>query len=259
MNNAQFLEFVKSASPNTVIFGDWHGDLLYALESLERVYEKYPEVEILYHVGDFGVWPGGDMYLDAVSHSLEAAGKTMIVTGGNHEEWPRWNLWTRDNQSVYNYNESGLIFLPKVFAWEHAGKEFLSVGGASSIDRAWRTKGKSWWPEEEILADAVERIADMDIPYVDVLITHESSDDPVDPIKTRLADPIVQANWPVYDVQVSETQRELVSAVIKFVEPAMHVHGHWHIPYIRKGDELLTVSLGDNRTSYAENSFYHEW
>lgn len=28
------------------------------------------------------------------------------------------------------------------------GCETLSLGGASSVDRAWRTEGRDWWPEE---------------------------------------------------------------------------------------------------------------
>jgi len=258
MKHEAFISLLEhQTSPEAIFFGDWHGDLTYALNSLERVYQKFPHVDVYYHVGDFGVWPRGEWYLDEISSSLSAAGKTMIVTGGNHEWWDKWDEWCEDG-TPYGYEGTNLIFLPKFYMWTQAGVSFMSVGGASSIDRDRRVQGSSWWPQEEISPETVNKILQMPALTTDILITHESSDNPVDPVKRVLADPVKQMQWDYSAVQASEYQRQYVTQVIDYVKPTKHFHGHWHIPYQRIEDNLLTVSLGDNTTSYAENSYVME-
>src|SRR5690606_4699529 len=136
---------------------------------------------------------------------------------------------------------------------------FASVGGASSIDRRWRAENISWWRDEEISYGIVDTLKRLEINRADVLITHESSNTPVDPIQARLDDKFVQSQWPLDSLEASERQREYVSEVVDHLKPSVHTHGHWHIPHNRKTEELLTVSLGDNRTTYAENAFHYSW
>jgi hypothetical protein len=250
---------LQDKKPGALFFGDWHGDINYALRSLERAYKKFPDIDVFYHVGDFGVWPGSDYYLDSVALSLSAEGKTMVVTGGNHENWNQWDVWTQGTKP-FKYLGYDLILLPKLWSWTHAGKTFTSVGGAHSIDRSFRTPNLSWWPQESISYGTVNTVLNASDEYkADVLITHESSHNPVDPIKKILADPIKQAAWPQEDIRDSDIQQQYVSLVLEAVAPTTHVHGHWHIPFKRNENGLHTVSLGDNSSSYAENSWLMEW
>lgn len=242
----------KRSSEDAIFFGDWHGDLSYAITSLERVIERYPHIDTYYHVGDFGVWGDNNNYLDAVSGVLLGSDKILVVTGGNHENWNIWDEWVKCGNPYY-YSEA-LIFLPKVAYWEHGGRKYLSVGGASSIDQYLRVPGKSWWPQEEIHLADVCRVENAN-KEVDVLITHESSNDPVLPVRQVLSNYMKQMMWPENAKKLSEIQRIYVSRVFDSVKPKIHVHGHWHLPYIADRITYKVVSLGDNRTTYSENSW----
>lgn len=249
-----FKRIMDNATEGAVFFGDWHGDMSFAIAALERAIDKYPDINVFYHVGDFGLWPGGQSYIKTVADIMESSDKTLVVTGGNHEDWNQWDRLTGGQTRPYVYEGNGLALLPKVQWWTHAGLRFLSVGGASSIDRAWRKRNVSWWPQEGIQEDAVERVI-KDDSTVDILITHEASDDPVPPVRQVLDNPFVQARWPLEDIQESEVQRDRVSQIVKASDPQVHLHGHWHIPYVREQEYLRTVSLGANFASYAENAY----
>lgn len=253
----EFDKIMSRAKDGTVFFGDWHVDLTFAVGALERAIEKYPDMNVFYHVGDFGLWPGGEEYINTVKSIMDSVDKTLVVTGGNHEDWDQWDKLTKNQTEPYVYKGNGLVLLPKVWKWEHSGTTFVSVGGASSIDRAWRNPRTSWWPQEGISAGAVAEVGERKLK-ANVLITHEASNDPVLPVRQILGNPFLQMKWPYDDIVESEVQRQRVSQVIDVVNPNLHVHGHWHIPYTRTRDDLTTVSLGANYASYAENTYVLE-
>lgn len=249
-----FDKLMSKASQGTVFFGDWHGDIPFAVGALERAVERHSDVTVFYHVGDFGLWPGGDGYINAVKSIMDSVGKTLVVTGGNHEDWDQWDALTKDQTEPYVYPGQGLVLLPKVWRWRHRTTEFVSVGGAASIDRQGRIPLKSWWPQEGISQSAVDRVRNLKMK-ADVLITHEASNDPVPPVQQILGNPFIQMRWPYEDIVESEVQRQRVSQVLDVVQPKLHVHGHWHLPYTRVGKDLTTASIGANYASYAENSY----
>lgn len=250
-----FSKLIKRKPEGAVFFGDWHGDLPFAIAALERAIAKYPDISVYYHVGDFGIWPGDDAYINTIVSMMQAAGKTLVVTGGNHEDWDKWDRLTNNQTRPYIYKGGGLVLLPKKYFWVHAGVSFASVGGAGSIDRKWRVEGSSWWPQEIISEGTVAEVELSGNDYVDILITHEASDDPVFPVRKILENPFVQLKWPQEDIEISEEQRKLVSRVVKKLQPAIHFHGHWHEPWVRNAEDMQTVSLGANFASYAENAY----
>ena len=59
--------------------------------------------------------------------------------------------------------------------YEIEGKTFFTFGGGISIDKAYRTPGRSWWPEEEpSYAECEEALANLEAHgnKVDYVITH---------------------------------------------------------------------------------------
>lgn len=251
-----FKTLIKNKPEGAVFFGDWHANLTFALKTLERAIGKYPDIDVFYHVGDFGLGFGDKDYPEIISGVMESAGKLLVVTGGNHEDWDKWDDLTQDQTQPYVYPGNSLVLLPKLYHWTHADRTFTSLGGASSIDRKWRNPHTSWWSQEGI-SEATVVSLEKSRKRSDILITHEASDTPVTPIRQQLGNPFQQMKWPYEDILVSEEQRKLVSRAIDAVQPQYHFHGHWHMPWVRNA-ELTTVSLGADYASYEENSFVLE-
>lgn len=248
-----FKTLIKNKPEGAVFFGDWHGDTYFAIKALERAIERYPDIDVFYHVGDFGIWPEDERYVATVTSIMSSADKLLVVTGGNHEDWDRWDTLTKNQTQPYVFPGESLVLLPKLYKWVHAGRTFTSVGGASSIDRFRREEGTSWWPQEEIAESVIETVERKDY-RADILITHESSDDPVPPVVDVLNNPFAQGQWPQDAIEVSEVQRKYVSRAVDAVMPQYHFHGHWHVPFVRTRD-MTTVSLAANFASLAENTY----
>jgi hypothetical protein len=91
----------------------------------------------------------------------------------------------------------------------------MFIGGAWSIDRAYRTEGVSWWPDEELSISELDRMIDMAIAMRPrIMVTHDCPTDAVyhlfnaHPISTR-------------------TQQAL-NAIWQLAPPEIWLFGHWH-------------------------------
>jgi hypothetical protein len=75
---------------------------------------------------------------------------TTAFIDGNHENHPRLQAlpqepWCGGTVGVV---EKNVLHLRRGEVYTIQGKKFFTFGGASSIDKATRTPGVSWWPEE---------------------------------------------------------------------------------------------------------------
>lgn len=99
--------------------------------------------------------------------------------------------------------------------------DVMFIGGALSIDRAWRVEGYSWWPDEELSAQALRTMVDI---YATtrprVMITHECPE--------SVADEILKAHNLTKFNDPSRT-RQAFQSMIEIHQPELWVHGHWHI------------------------------
>ena len=101
--------------------GDIHGDFPWYLNNIK-------DVENSIQVGDFGLGFGDD----PLEYRNPDYTKNHRFIRGNHDNPEQCRLhpnWIADGTI-----ENGIAF----------------IGGASSIDRQWRTPGLNWWPDEEI-------------------------------------------------------------------------------------------------------------
>jgi Calcineurin-like phosphoesterase len=140
-----------------VVAGDWHGDEEWAVSVIRRVPHLLAgeSQRVILHLGDFGIWPDrqGKMYLDRVSGALAEAGAELWFVDGNHEDFAQLDKLDE------NPGPDGRVtvvprvrHLPRGYRWNWHGLTWLACGGAVSLDRAVRTEGVDWWPEEEITA-----------------------------------------------------------------------------------------------------------
>lgn len=142
--------------------------------------------------GDFGlVWADCSKYSYWLRW-LDRKPYTTLFVDGNHENFDmldalpaqRWH-----GGLVHRINDS-VLHLMRGQAFDIAGRSFFCMGGARSVDKAWRTPHESWWPQE--MPSAHEREA--------ALTTLDACGWRVDYVLTHCAASTVQHRLnPLYD------------------------------------------------------------
>jgi predicted phosphodiesterase len=214
-----------------VVAGDWHGNTAWGTSAIKQACEKLgdePEKLVL-HAGDLGVWPGGvgKFYLDMLESALRREKASLLVAPGNHDWYPYINGRDRDEDGLYSLRGSISAF-PRGYRWEWHGRTWMAMGGAVSVDKATRTEGKDWWPEEEITnAEAEAAIA---AGHADVIITHDC------PSEVHHSFGHHPSWWAEEDLAHAANHRLKLQAIVNKVQPSVLIHGHLHIPYSRTVD-----------------------
>lgn len=109
-------------------------------------------------VGDMGVgfrsWPHEEPKANPPYDEMVASGARFIR--GNH-----------DNPSVCKRHSQ---YIPDGFVQSN----MMFVGGASSIDKAYRVEDYSWWPDEECNTDEMHRISAIYVTALpEIMVTHD--------------------------------------------------------------------------------------
>ena len=136
--------------------GDIHGDFYI----IERRLHTLEEGSLLIQVGDFGVGfrPASEKsHFEEINKILEKKNITLYVIRGNH-----------DDPSLFGTTH-GRIHLLEDYTFENInGKDWLFIGGATSIDRIFRRAGTNYWPEEKLNCQLQK------VKKCDVLVTHSA-------------------------------------------------------------------------------------
>jgi calcineurin-like phosphoesterase family protein len=208
-----------------LVAGDWHGNTRWAQHVIGEAGALLADEEqrIILHLGDFGIWPGldGTLYLNGVLGACLAHDVQVLFVDGNHEDFTRIeDFRIRDGQLV--------SWLPRGYRWEWHGRTWLALGGGVSLDKAIRTEGRDWWPQEEITsAQAWDVIT---AGPADVMVTHDC------PGGVVHAFPPPPPFWDLRDMARSAAHRERLQRVVDVVRPSHLLHGHLHIGYQRTAD-----------------------
>ena len=161
------------------ITGDKHG--FYQLNDLDST--NWPEGQdlskddYLIIAGDFGgVFYGGEKD-NKVLDFYESCPWTTLFIDGNHENFDLLTKYpvTEWNGGKVHRIRPSIIHLMRGQVFTIDGKTFFTMGGATSIDRNYRTEGESWWRDElpsgEELFEADRNLAACN-NSVDYVITH---------------------------------------------------------------------------------------
>lgn len=206
------------------LVGDLHGNTGWIQTLLPAMCRFDPTIRTILQVGDYGFDHEGRGTHTVDFWARNTGIERVLVTLGNHEAWEKITpaLDAAPGQSI---RASDVVWLlPRPFRFTIAGRKVLSLGGASSVDKAFRTPGKDWF-EDELITEEMENAA-IAAGAADVLLTHES---PVEAPPEVLA--IIASNpdgYPPDALAISAAQRERVQRVSNAVRPAMHFHGHMH-------------------------------
>ena len=152
--------------------GDMHADL--DSERYEHI-QQLKSNDILIVLGDFGY-----TWNREILERYNVPCKTLVVDG-NHD-----NFTYLDSCAVEDtYGSKVQVIKENVYRlltgsiYNIEGYKFFVFGGASSIDKAWRTPYKSWWPEEipsnETFQKALNNLKEAKWSF-DVFLSHTCSE-----------------------------------------------------------------------------------
>jgi hypothetical protein len=199
--------------------GDWHGNTGWAMRMVERV---AGEVRVILHLGDFGFWkqdPASAKYLRKLTQVLARHGMHLAFVDGNHE-W-HTGLLERpiDPATGLRPVTERIWHLPRAYRWQWGESTWMAHGGAVSVDRDLRKRGKDWWPEEVLSDEDVQRA--ITGGPADVMLCHD----------VPAGVPIDKAGLdgrPLEAVVDSLEHRRLLRWVVDEVRPRHLWHGHFH-------------------------------
>lgn len=227
------------------VAGDWHGNISW-VRRLFRTMSRVDEgIETVLQLGDF--WPHGAMIPELDRRAHQAGIKRVLFVPGNHEPWQQLSQLEEGLAPGQAVRISEVVwFLPRPFRFTIAGLRVLALGGASSVDAAWRTQGVDWWPEERI-NDVHEALAIATGP-AEIMLTHESPMSSVPEVQQILdSNP---GEFPAAERAISQGQRERVERIWDEVSPRVLLHGHMHVYGERTLDDgRRVISLASDETA----------
>lgn len=199
----------KKEHMSTIRFiGDVHGKF----GRYKRILEESPHPTI--QVGDMGVGfrnVGTGGWSSNPPYDQMAAGGHRFERGNhdNPEVCAKHTQWIPDG-----HTENGMMF----------------VGGALSIDRAYRIEGYSWWPDEELPEG---RLAELVMEFVNyrpkIMVTHECPEVIAERIVGRI--PKLDGGTWKMDPRFRSRTRIAFQRMAELYQPKLWIFGHWHVPF----------------------------
>lgn len=160
-----------------IVTGDTHRATDYAkIEEIAMAYPAPTKGDYIIIAGDFGaVWNEKTLQEDLRPY-INLKWTTLFVDG-NHENFDLLNTFQVEEWSGGKVHRvaPNIIHLMRGQVYSIEGKTFFTFGGATSIDKAWRKEGVSWW-SQEVPSDADICEANANLGKVgfkvDYIITH---------------------------------------------------------------------------------------
>lgn len=210
------IEFPHKLS-DVYLLGDTHS----LVECAKVIAYQLPSDALAIQLGDIGFWPNVPNHkseLEYLSRVLDGTGTTLAAIRGNHDKkFPAFSN---------TYVTPKFLALQDYTTLKVAGLRILCVGGAYSVDRAWRIAENSPYydPDEPMVLGNVT-------PH-DILLTHTG---PRNKIAHLLRSPewfkkVFLSTCPKLKGDLAEEQR-MVDEIIKAAKPRLHAWGHYHISY----------------------------
>ncbi len=217
--------------------GDTHGsiDIQKIFDFADRMDYEGKELskdDYLIVLGDFGlIWhdkmqcPLKFRQEEYLLDLLDELPFTTLFIDGNHENHVRLNSYPVSfwKGGKVSFIRKSVIHLKRGQIFDLDGKKFFTTGGATSIDKAFRHRGISYWEEENISAeDLDEAFANLAkvSNSVDYVLTHAA---PVD-----FARELVEKQYFKYGADINEMHLRDIQSAIRFTK---WYCGHYHLDY----------------------------
>lgn len=121
----------------------------------------------------------------------------------------------------------------------------MFIGGALSIDRAMRVEGYSWWPDEELSRDELNRMIDIyEHARPEIMVTHECPESIAAMIVAGMRD-LRSGSAMKMDPRFASRTRMAFEAMRQHrsFRPKLWLFGHWHLPFDRVVDGTRFICL----------------
>jgi hypothetical protein len=235
-----------------LLVGDLHANTPW-LEHVVYPAAERLEVGAICQLGDFGYWPGSrEGFLEAA----ELAPVPLYFLDGNHEHHDALAAHVahaRERECLGSFEPvpfgGQLHYLPRGARLEWGGVVVGVLGGAHSIDRAYRTMGRDWFSDEDISDADVERLAEGG--SCQVLLTHDAPSAAALPLML----PRDEA-W-LRELGACELGREKLNDAVDRTRPELVVHGHYHkrwsLRVKREWGSYRLVGLSEDGSDIAGN------
>lgn len=159
------------------ITGDTHGGTDIQKLIFSKKLSALSEGDYLLIAGDFGgVWDDSS-HDKAIQSFYDTQKYTTLFIDGNHENFDLLNKKPVEEWSGGKIHRisNKIIHLMRGQIYTLEGRTFFTFGGGKSIDKAFRTPGISWWPEEEPseaeCREAIDNLEKYD-HQIDFIVTH---------------------------------------------------------------------------------------
>ena len=221
----------------TRMIGDVHG-LKY---ELSLVLDNLPEdVTKVIQVGDLGVGFGQSDYWHEELDLLLASANAKWIRGNHDNPAACYDMktWISDG-TVEN--------------------DWMFVGGAWSIDYAWRTKGINLWEEEELSYEELERLIEIyDLVRPRVMVTHDVPHSVATQFFFAEGRPLHGRN------QYKTKTGSALDVMLSMHKPDLWFFGHWHYDVDEVVDNtrfvcLNELSIADVNRKTLEINFSPDW
>lgn len=215
-----------------LVVGDLHANTGAALQVID--YAATAGADLVLQMGDYGWWPNdqrGQGFIRKVEKRLAVRGLDLWWIDGNHEHFDRLLARPIDADGRRQMSEH-VWHLPRGFRWRWSQAVWVAVGGAVSVDKAFRTEGKTWFAGEELTDEEAEAIiaggpadvvvshdAPLGVPFLRNLLRQER------PAWRR------ESEWPTGLIMRSDEHQRRVRRVVDGVRATRVFHGHHHIRY----------------------------
>lgn len=212
-----------------LVAGDFHGNLFHASKMFDVARDH--GCESIVQLGDFGLWPGTDgiRFRRRIGKKAAQLNIGLYFVEGNHEDFPQ--LY-RCRRFVNGFrvveptvgDQAHVLHIPRGHAFTWSDVRLKGVGGAVSVDRHLRTPGKTWWPQEAITEQDLQR--SRQTGQADILFTHDAPTN----VPMKL----------LPDLQ-SDAHRQLMDEIAGHTQPKLWLHGHYHNFMIYQHKSSTTV------------------
>lgn len=220
------------------LVGDVHGNVEWAKSAIYRADDLGAERIIF--LGDFG-YNFSSYFINELAVASENTKLIIEWIDGNHENFDLLEKMSFDLGPRFLYHNRGTIQIID-------GVKFMFLGGATSVDRQWRKRGKSWWPQEAITELDIVRA--YEFGEADVILSHDAPYLP-----PMMNDDL--APFPKIDLQISALHREKYKVIYKNAKPKYVFHGHYHVDYTETYKEpwgdVVVRGLNCDGTYLSEN------
>ena len=166
------------------VTGDTHGERARWDEKYFPMVNTLDEKDYVIVCGDFGFLFRGTQNPEEAEflNELEQKKFHILFVDGNHENFPLIFSYPQEewNGGKVHRIRKNILHLMRGQVYSIDGKTFFTMGGAYSIDKAFREEGISWWPEElpseEEYDEAINNLEKCN-NKVDYIITHAAPED----------------------------------------------------------------------------------